>query len=434
MLSEIENRSTAAEITGTTHWLQMFSSPFGAPPAAPAAPVTPAAPAAPSAPAEPVSAPSAPAPAGPDQTHPAFRGGFRLPTGPNPLLQAAPPAQSAPAFEPTPVVQPPAQVQPQGQTPGQGLTPPAQQAPVQQPPAAPQAEHLDFGGRRVPVPADAAAAQALREAHTDWRNQQGALTRAQQHVAELTRRFTAQTPPAGAPGAQPTGQAPAAQNQPFNVQTAIKEAASKIDAETLQNALYENPAQALGNVMEQVLGPVVDGISKQFQSQLQQATEQANSYVQEQRTTEAYSGEIETMTSRPELFPDLDGLRPIMGQVIDAYPHLLQGPNPMQTVYLMARGIAGGGSAAAPSAPASPAPAMTLDAVLANQELVGQLMQHPQIRDQIVRSYLEALRSGQPPVTIGAGSGGVPPATPPTKPTNIREAGMAARAFLGIGR
>lgn len=428
--------SEASLITGTSNWLQLFNegapagpSGGGGAPASATAPVS--APASP-----PPAAPLAPA-AEPAATSP-LRGGFRPPTGPNPLLGAIAPA---PATAPAPAAAPAAPVQTTGIPPVQGQPPiPPQQAPaaqVQPPPAAtqppPATEYLDFGGDRIAVPADPTLAQALRQAHTHYRNQQGTLTRTQQQLADVTRRFSAQGQAPAAPGGQPAGQAGAQPQaaQPFDPRAAIKEAAAKVDADALRDALYENPAQALGNIMEQVLAPVVDGLSKDFQSQLQQATAQANSFVEEQRTAEAYTTEMETMTARPDLFPDLDAMRQVMGQVIGDpnFAHLLNGPNPMQTVYYLARGLSGRGSTAAPAAPSAPAP-VTVDSVMADQALVSQLVQHPQLRDQIVRSYLEALREGQPPVRLAAPTGGAPLATPPARPTNIREAGQMARQFL----
>lgn len=387
--------------------------------------------------------PSAPAAPQPSQTP--FGGGFRPPAGINPLLQDASPAAPAPAYNPAPAAAPAAPVQPQGPFPGQGQQPyhqqqapaPAQQQPAQAPQAQTPPEVLDFSGRKVSVPSDPAQAQALRELHADFQRQQGTLTRAQQQVADMARRFTSGNQAPAAPGGQPGGQAqqPApASAKPFDPRAAIKEAAAKIDAEALQNALYDNPAQALSNVMEQVLAPVVDGLSRDFQSQLQQATEQANSYVQEQRTTEAYVGEFEAMQTRTDLFPDLEQMRPLMGQVIDDpnFAHLLTGPNPMQMVYFLARGLAGGGSASAPAAAQVQPQPVTVDSVLANQELVGQLMAHPNFAQPIIRSYLEGLRSGNPPMTIGSAPGGVAPAAPGNMPRNLKEATRGFKQALGI--
>lgn len=405
-------RSLAFDSTGPGGFHQFFNMEAGGGAGAPVS--TPSNAPAPAAP------PFAPvAPATPDQTPPTFHGGLRLPTGENPLL-----AQPAPA--PAPVAAP--AVTPQA-TPGIPGTP---QAPQPTPAPAPAPQVYDFGGRRVSAE-DAAKPEVLSALHQDYRNLQGQMTRAQQQLAQVRQQQTAAAP---APAPMQTGQ-PGAQAAPpaqaVDLKAAIQAAVGKLNADEFQNQMYENPSSAFGSLLEQTLAPVVSGLQQQFQAQLQQQTAQANQYVMERQTEAGFSSELEQMAAAPDQYPGLQEAYPIMEQVLTEHPYLFQSPQPMVAAYLMARGYAGGQSQANQTPAAQPQP-ITVDTVMSDQNLMGQIMQHPQIRDQIVRSYLEALRSGQPPVILGAPSGGTPPATPPNKPANIRQAGMMARQFLGLGQ
>lgn len=367
-------------------------------------------------------APAAPAaaPAMPVQKAPA--GGFRAPAGPNPLLSDAPPAATAPAAQPPAATPDPAAAQPPAQPAAAAPVPPPVAAPPAAPPAAPapaappaQPEVLDFGGRRVALPSDdPTMAAALRAIHGDWQRQQATLTRLQQG-----RQPAAPQPPAAPAQAQPQAAPPApAQSMAQTVAAAVQQALAGVNAEEIQNALWEDPGRALAPLLTQALTPVVQHFEQQL-AQIQQAPA-TDPWVEEQKTAQAYEQELVGMYQDAENYPDLDRVLPLMQQLWQTQPYLLNLPNPMSTIYRFARGFM----------PAQPP--LTVDTILANQALVQQLMEHPQVRDPIIRSHVERLRTGAPPPVITGQPGGMPPAAPPNRPRSIGEAGQAVRRFLGI--
>lgn len=347
--------------------------------------------------------------------------GFRPPAGQNPLLMddaPAPQPQPQQAQQPFQAQQTPIQGYPGAQqAPGQPQQAPAQQAPVQQPPQTP--EMLDFGGRRVEVPADPNLAAAFRMAHQEYQMQRRQLTRVNQQMSQFQQQAPQAQPqpqpqqqdyqPQGQPQAQPAGQG-------LNIEAAVQQAIAGVNSEEWMPTFYADPGKALGGLMQSALAPII----QRFESQLSERTRAANQYVEQQQTAEALGGELQGMASRPDLFPDMEQLKPIMAQIIDQAPHLVSGPNPMQTIYRMARGYMPGGQAQP----------MTVESVLGNQQLAGQLMAHPAIRDQVIRSYVEAIRQGQPPVNLSAPPGGVSPALPEQRPRSIKEAGRMALGWL----
>lgn len=436
MSENTTNRSFAAEIAGSTNWLQTFSSSMGdAGGGASAAPAPAPAPAPAAAPA-----PSSATPGQPPALGPASPGsGLRSPMGVNPLLGGGEPAPAAaPAPAGIPQALPPAapsSVMPQ--QPGAApVVPGAQLQPGQPAPAAPEPQFLDFSGRRVPVPNDPVAAQALQNLYQDWKASQATITRQQQQIRQQQSPVAQPAPqPQPAPMAQPQAapqQQPGSPNGGLNLDTVIQQAVAGVAPDQFLGQFYENPGAAMGGLLQKALSPLVSQITEQVTQAVAEQTRGATEWVQQQQVAESYSTEISTMASRPDLFPDLEAMQPVMAQVIENNPNLLQGPNPMATIYRVARGYAYGAPGGAQAAPGAAPAQLSVDSVLSNQELATQLMQHPTFRDQIIRSYVESLRTGSPPMTIGAAPGGVAPAMPPARPKDIRTAGQAWRQSLGV--
>lgn len=354
--------------------------------------------------------------------------GFRPPVGTNPLLAMEAPTGPAPAPEATPAPAP---------APAVAVAPTAAPAPAPAP-AEPQA--LDFGGRVVELPADnPALAEALRRVHQDYQLQRGTLTRTQQQMAQL-RGLAGEYQPNPYPPAQPApgaypqgvqgpgnylpygagpGQAPVPYQGPPGYQTgqapaAAPEAAPEGNADEFLDRWYQSPQELLRAEVQRVVSEM--GIAP---------------YVQQQQEREAFEGELSRMASAPQYFPDLEAMQPLMAEVLQLNPQVLDMPNPMMQLYRLARGYwAGGGQGnpapaapvvpqAAPAAapPAAPAPAAPNVAALLSDPNIG-----PALTQAVLSQYAAQLQSGQPPASVGAIPGGVPPAAPPAKPANMKEA------------
>lgn len=418
-------RSAAAELTGTENWLQLFSE--GAPAGGDAggggggggsAPPTPEPTPAPSAGPEPAASPPAP--------YRSPGGGFRPPSGPNPLAAVAEPPAPAPSITPPPA---PAAVASPPAAPVATPPPSAAPAPQQTPPAPPR--ELDFGGRKVPVPADPGQARALEALHFDWVQQQQALTRLQQQSRQQPAQSPQQTPP----------------------QTTTTPPSAPPTDEEISTLLYDRPSEAI----RQAVQPLIQGVLGEAQQKIAALEARLAQFqpIQQQyeisQLQQTYVSELQQMANRPDLYPDMDAMRDLMQQVLDVQPHLLELPNPMATAYRIARGYHLSGAQTAPSAggpqavvqpqsspPAAVAPAVpnpapvSVESLLADPNALAQLAAHPALQHSVIQSYLQSLRAGQQPVVIPMPQGGGSvPVTPPHTPRTMGDASKAWRASLG---
>lgn len=366
--------SYASEMTGTTSWLQLFAAP-GAPDPTPASapastptPTTSAA-TAPAAPATPTT-PSTPT----TQTTPTAPGAAPAPTA------TTQPAPTAPPATPTPPAQP---------------------------------EVLDFGGRRVTVPSDPAAAAALRAVYKDFQRQQAELTRKQQELASVRQQTPAPTPTPQTTPQQPVQQTPSVQQ--------MIAALDPAERQQFNERFMEDPVGAMEGLMQKWLAPMVEQRVQSVQQQLQ--AQQA--FIQQQQEMARAQAELQEMYANPAEYPDLDVMVPVMTQVAQMYPEVGKGPGGMERLYRMAKGYA---------ASVQPAPQpVTIETVKSDQNLLHQILSDPSIRETIIRSYLEDLKAGKPPITIGpSGGGGVTPVTPPNVPRTTADATRNLLARLGI--
>lgn len=368
---ETTNRtlSDAQQVTGTSNWLQTFSSPMGA--AAPAPSATPGAT------SVPTPAPAAPAIATPGA----------IPSNPNT----------------TPLV---------GQLPGQSAAP-AQPAPA--PAAAPapvEPVPLDFGGRKLPDTPD------NRALYQDWKNQQAALTRAQQENLRL-RQVGAQAPsqpaqpaPAPQPGTPAPAQVPAATaNDVLSVLTQ-----RGVTAEQFSASLYgDNPLQAVANVAQAVAQQIVQQQFQQMTPALQRADQFAAQYEVNQR--------IDAFAAQHQ---DFNTVLPQISDLFDQYPELNSVPHGLEIAYNMAKGVT--------AQPAAPAP--SVPDLLKDQTVRSQILQDPQIRESIIQEHLRSVANHGPsaPVMAGPVAAGAP-TLPASTPSTLKEATsrmLARMASQGI--
>lgn len=282
---------------------------------------------------------------------------------------------------------------------------PAPSDPGQQQQQQPPVEELDFGGRKLQ-----ANDPALRALHGDWQElnrtfqaerqrtqlleqQLQMFQQMQQQQQQLMQQQQVQTP-------KPQGPTP----------EQIEEAKTQY-----MEKFYEDPIAAerwkmnnpvFKSLMEESMRPYIEQAVKPYVDQFQQFQQQQQMQQQVNALTQKYS--------------DFQQHVPKMQEILQQNPALANVPNAMEQVYFMARGA---------SVQASP------EQLLSDPNFLQQhVLNNEQIRQQIVNSYLQNKQqtNQQVPPVMGNQPGGAAPATPPTSPKSIAEAGKAFRAFLGI--
>ena len=151
---------------------------------------------------------------------------------------------------------------------------------------------------------------------------------------------------------------------------------------------YDNPREALSELVTGIVEPKLQSV-KDFE-EMRQWESQAEALV--------------------DAKPDFDEMIPVMEQVITEKPYLATLPNALEVVYDVAK-----------------ARQATIDP-LSDPAFRQKILSDETIRNEIIKSHLEGIQKGAPPIVIGGG--GSPPATPPNAPKTLRE---ATRMFLSSG-
>jgi len=240
------------------------------------------------------------------------------------------------------------------------------------------------------------------------------LGRVTQQLQELTTRVQ---PPVPAPQAQPE---PVVDDTP---KFPWEEELSPEDREKALEEYYADPlaAQAardkktaeviesrLVKTLETVLKPLTPMIEKhQYDAQVSNYTNQLNDF------TAAH--------------PDVAEIMPAMKVVAEAIGHdaikamEAKGKNPFEALYNAAKQLH------RPDPPAPPTPQQLIDDPNYRQTIVGD----QGIKNEILKSTMEATQAAAPPTVIGAQLGGLPPAAPAEHAGSAKEAGRMAARFFG---
>jgi hypothetical protein len=120
------------------------------------------------------------------------------------------------------------------------------------------------------------------------------------------------------------------------------------------------------------------------------------------------------------LYPDFEALAQQMSEEIKANPDWLEdGPKNLPLVLKLAYRTVKGKSVD-PSQ-------------LVNDEnfVNNYILNNKELTQKIAQNYVQAVKSGQPPVVISGQPGGASPASPIDKPGDIKSAGKAMRKFYG---
>lgn len=265
------------------------------------------------------------------------------------------------------------------------------------------------------VEAIAKSYQELERAYGEQGNKLGQIPQLQQELQQLRTQLT-----------QPQAPAPQAQPEPVIDDTPKfpwEEEMSPEDREKALEEYYADPLKAqeardqktikalehrMAKTLENVLKPLAPVIQKH-----QLDTEVSN-----------YKAKISDFAVD---HPDIDTVAPVMASMAQAIGHEsikameAAGKNPLEALYNVAKSL----QRPAPAAP--PTPEQMIKDPNYRQTIVGDAG----IKNEILKSTMEATQAAAPPPVIGAQLGGVPPAAPAEHAGSAKEAGRMAARFFG---
>lgn len=267
---------------------------------------------------------------------------------------------------------------------------------------APSVQTLDFGGRSVPV-----ADPVLMDLHKDWtelnRFAQATNQRAQQAEMQLQQmqqwvqwqqqQQMMQQQQQVAPPA-PTREEIEQRNQQF------------------LDRFYENPLDALNDYTRQ--------IAEQTRSEIM-------GYVQPIIAERNFQGHVQAVTQK--YGENLAPYSEEMSTILRENPHIEQMPNPVETLYLMAKGRRADMLAQQMSQQVP----RSVDDVLNNPEWREQIYNNPQLQQHFVNNYLKTVqqKQQQAPTVMGNQNGmSQVPVTPSDAPKTIKEGSARFREWF----
>jgi hypothetical protein len=161
---------------------------------------------------------------------------------------------------------------------------------------------------------------------------------------------------------------------------------------------YENPMDALEEVIQSRVQKIVEPIQKDYQ--LQQYTRQ-------------YQAQIEQARQK---YADFDTLQPVMQEVIQEQGQHLAGlPNAVEVIYSIAKG-----RAAAP---------INHDQLLQDENFRSKILQNEEIRKAILTQIAQVTKDKQPPVVLGPQQG-EPPIMAPEEIKTSKDAKKASISYF----
>lgn len=166
---------------------------------------------------------------------------------------------------------------------------------------------------------------------------------------------------------------------------------------------YENPHEALNEVVNQRVREVVGPIQRDYQ------------YQQHQRR---FQQQVEEARQK---YPDFDDLQPVMHQIVQEQGQYITSlPNAVEVVYSMAR---------LKNPQQSPQVQQTPESVLQNEEFRKQVLQDESIRKEILAQYAQEVKNRQTAPVMG-NQHGEPASTPPQEITTTKDAKKASLSYF----
>lgn len=246
-----------------------------------------------------------------------------------------------------------------------------------QPPA--QTEYLDFAGRKVPV-----VDPVLKDVYKDYTNLNSTYTKTNQELAEMRGRAQALEQMVQQLQSQPQAQPQAPQGPSAEDLELAKE--------NFMNKFYDDPMNAILEMVNQGVAPVIEPITKERE----------------------YQQQVQSLQAKHS---DFQEVVPYMEQLLSSQPQVAGFG--LETVYWMAKGQR-------PSA--SPAP--TMDQLLTDPSFVEQILQNPNIKQRVQAAYLQDKQAINTPVVMANHAGGVATSIPEAKPKTMRESSKLAMSYF----
>lgn len=303
--------------------------------------------------------------------------------------------------------QEPAAQEPAGQAQPEilGVSPEAADQPEAAPETAPEPEEpplLDFGGRMVRAYDD-----NIKGLHTDFQNQTRkiqeqaqqiqAQTQALQQMYQYMQALTAQQ--------QQAMQQPAQQTQ--QAQPTLSPEELQRRNEELYNKLMESPAEVIEQIRREIREEIRSAeISPVMQKLMEFERQQRLNYEAAQLHAK---------------YPDAREMQPLMTQLVQQFPAVLDMPGGLEILYSMAKVQSMQGQP-------SPEP-LTPERALADPEFRRQILENEEVRKAVLSEHVRQVKTEaeKTPTLIGGQPAGSPPTTPPAQPKTFRE---ATKAFL----
>lgn len=172
------------------------------------------------------------------------------------------------------------------------------------------------------------------------------------------------------------------------------------------NKLLEKQAKDMMNQFKESLKPLTPVVQKhQYESEVQ---------IYSNRLAEFAQANPDIM----DILPEMQTIGEMLGrEAIKALE--ASGKDPIQLMYNTAKSL---------HKPAPPSP----DQLLKDQGFRQKILSDETIKNEFLKSHVQAVKGGAPPPVIGSQPGGMPPATPSEKPRSAREAtSMVSRWLRG---
>jgi len=196
------------------------------------------------------------------------------------------------------------------------------------------------------------------------------------------------------------------------------------EREKFHEEFLEDPVAALTKRDQQT----AQAIEYKFQKMLEQVVNHLTPIIQEHQFRQEVQNYTNRLMALAEQNPDIYEVKPTMEVIAgmlgkEALRAMEQsGQDPLQVVYEAAKKLHKPAQAAPPS----------LEQLLSDQNFRQQIIQNPDIKNEILKSHVQSVQQNKPPQVLGSQPGGTPAATPPIAPKNAREAGAMLRRQFGL--
>jgi ribosomal protein S16 len=162
---------------------------------------------------------------------------------------------------------------------------------------------------------------------------------------------------------------------------------------------YDNPMEAIAELAQRSIEPVISPYIQQAEYQQQVAS---------------WSQKVEQARAS---YNDFDLLQPRIVEIIEQRPELANIPDAIDIAYKIAK---------SDNVQEQP----KIEDMLKSPEFLRELANNPEVKKQVLSTYSQNLQSEAKPPVMGSQQGGTPPATPPQEIKSIKDASKASASFF----